>query len=117
MNHAIITTVVCLVLLFVLFIWICLSEVAANANKDEKADTFKPVPPTDRVRLELMYTSFITGKKLYIPVKHVLHAQEMVDVLGLDKACVGYRRSCDGQSVVLYKLDGNHTLRRIKEVA
>lgn len=110
--------IVCAVL-FVLFLWI----VIVDAMKPTEMDTRKhyKTSPTARdhkpkVKLELMYPSVLKEETLHIPVKNVFHAQEYVDGLGLKTASVGYRRSSDGQSIILYTLDDARVLRRVQEV-
>lgn len=75
-----------------------------------------PVAKAKPVKLELAYPSTLGNDTLHMPVKDVFHAQEMVDVLGLKEASLGYRRSADGKSIVLYSLDDTRTLRRVLEV-
>lgn len=117
MSHAMVVTCAAIFLLFVLFVWICIAEVIANADKDEQAEAaFKPVAVPKRVRLELSYIGELSGDILHMPVKDIFHAQEMVDALELKQANLGYRRSCDGAAVVLYTLDAKQVMRRISEV-
>lgn len=117
MSHAMVVTCAAIFLLFVLFVWICIAEVIANADKDEQAEAkFKPVAVPKRVRLELSYPSVLRPQTLHMPVKNIFHAQEIVDGLGLKEANLGYRRSEDGTAVVLYTLDDKRVLRRISEV-
>lgn len=109
LNTGTLTIVGILLLLFILILVI-------DYLKPHKPEVVVKYKPTPRVKLELIYPSITRDKYLHIPVKSVMHAQETIDVLGLDNAVVGYRRSSDGMTIELYKADDNRTLRRVSEV-
>lgn len=102
--------------LFVLFLIIVITD-ALKPMKCEPNITYKRKRVEGLPRLMLRYPSVLNERDLDMPVKCIFHAQEMVDVLGLKEASLIYKRSADGKTITLYKLDDGRTLRRVKEVA
>lgn len=114
MNHIYLTILVLLALLL-LFLFIVYKE---DFDASRKINVSRAVPKALKpvTQLELMYPSILKDETLHVPVKSIFHAQELVDVMGLESANVGYRRSADGASIVLYGLDSRRVLRRISEL-
>lgn len=95
-----------LAVLFIGFIVLIIRD--AKKGRVSVKVAMKPRKPV--VKLELMYDGML------MPVKDIFHAQEMVYVLDLKTANVGYRRSTDSETIVLYSLDSDKVLRRVQEV-
>jgi hypothetical protein len=111
-NHMDILVLLVLVVLVIGFIVFIIRD--AKKGRVSVKVAMKPRKPV--VKLELMYPSVLKDDTLHMPVKNVFHAQEVVDGLGLTQVNVGYRRSADGQAIVLYSLDSDKVLRRVQEI-
>lgn len=79
-------------------------------NSDLAAVEELPDVKTSKPELLLMYSSALSDRTLRMPVYDAVHAQDLVDVMWLKDARVGYLDPENGSEIITHKDDGHRKL-------
>lgn len=98
--------------LFIAWVFICWFDSKSRwaLNSDLAAVEELPEVKTRKPELLLMYSSALSDRTLRMPVYDATHAQDLIDVMRLKDARVGYLDPENGSEIITHKDNGHRKL-------